>query len=169
MLRVREGAAVQKFEPILEFTEIIPTARIVTEDHGWRSKCLQRLIRLDLPVPKTVALPAQTVRAIAAGHTVDTAGILSVFGDGPLISVRPSPANPDWGGPATILNIGLNAKRHARLAETHGETAADALYVRFVQAYAIHVARLDPDLFEEIRPGKGALDEVLRLYQIETD
>ncbi len=164
-----KGAAVQKHDPILEYAEISPSARITAEDHGWRAKCLQRLIRLDLPVPKSVALPAATVRAIAAGYSVDTAGVLDLFGDGPLVSVRPSPANPDWGGPGTILNIGLNAKRHARLAETHGETAADALYVRFVQAYAIHVARLDPDVFEDIKPGPGALREVLRLYEIETD
>ena len=159
----------QKHDPILEYSEITPTTRIGTGEHGWRAKCLQRLIRLDLPVPKSVALPAATVRSIAAGHGVDAAGILDLFGDGPLVSVRPSPANPDWGGPATILNIGLNAKRHSRLAETHGEAAADALYVRFVQAYAIHVARLDPDVFEEVNPEPGALREVLRLYEIETD
>ena len=169
MLHRAKGAAVQKHDPILEFAEITPSAKIVTGDHGWRAKCLQRLVRLDLPVPKSVALPALTVRGIAAGHQVDTVAILDRFGDGPLISVRPSPANPDWGGPATILNIGLNEKRHARLAETHGETAADALYVRFVQSYAIHVARLDPDVFEDIKPGPGALREVLRLYEIETD
>ena len=169
MLRCAKGAAVQKHDPILEYAEITPATRIGAGEHGWRAKCLQRLIRLDLPVPKSVALPAATVRAIAAGHGVDAAGILDLFGDGPLVSVRPSPANPDWGGPATILNIGLNAKRHARLAETHGEAAADALYVRFVQAYAIHVARLDPDVFEEIKPEPGALREVLRLYEIETD
>ncbi len=169
MLHRAKGAAVQKHDPILDYAEITPSAKIATEGHGWRAKCLQRLVRLDLPVPKSVALPASTVRAIAAGHQVDTVAILDRFGDGPLVSVRPSPANPDWGGPATILNIGLNAKRHARLAETHGETAADALYVRFVQAYAIHVDRLDPDVFEEIKPGPGALREVLRLYEIETD
>lgn len=169
MLHRTKGAAVQKHDPILEFSEITPSAKIVTADHGWRAKCLQRLVRLDLPVPKSVALPALTVRSIAAGHQADTAAILDRFGDGPLVSVRPSPANPDWGGPATILNIGLNEKRHARLAETHGETAADALYVRFVQSYAIHVARLDPDVFEDIKPGPGALREVLRLYEIETD
>jgi pyruvate, orthophosphate dikinase len=160
---------VQKYDPILDYVEITPTAKVAAVDHGWRAKCLQRLIRLDLPVPKTVSLPAHTVRSIASGHAVDTAGILDLFGDGPLISVRPSPANPDWGGPATILNIGLNAKRHARLAETHGEAAADALYVRFVQAYAIHVARLDPDVFEDVKPGPGALRDVLRLYEAETD
>ncbi len=164
-----KGAAVQKHDPIPEFTQISPSAGIATATHGWRAKCLQRLVRLDLPVPKSVALPATTVRAIAAGHGVDANGVLEHFGDGPLISVRPSPANPDWGGPATILNIGLNAKRHARLAETHGETAADALFVRFVQAYAIHVARLDPDVFDSIKPGPGALREVLRHYEAETD
>ena len=111
----------QKHDPFPDFVLISPSAQISTASHGWRAKCLQRLVRLDLPVPKSVALPASTVRAIAAGHGVDAGGILDNFGDGPLISVRPSPANPDWGGPATILNIGLNAKRHARLAETHGE------------------------------------------------
>ena len=159
----------QKHEPFPEFAEISAGAEVRTADHGWRAKCLQRLIRLDLPVPKSVALPATTVRAIAAGHGVNAVGILDSFGDGPLISVRPSPANPDWGGPATILNIGLNAKRHARLAETHGEAAADALYLRFVQAYAIHVARLDPDAFDGLKPGPGALREALREYETETD
>ena len=159
----------QKKDTIPEYVDITPSAKVATEDHGWRAKCLQRLIRLEMPVPKSVSLPAQTVRAIAAGHGVNAAGVLDSFGDGPLISVRPSPADPEWGGPATILNIGLNAKRHARLAETHGEAAADSLYVRFVQSYAIHVARLDPDVFEDIKPGQGALRDVLRLYEIETD
>jgi pyruvate,orthophosphate dikinase len=160
---------VQKHDPIPDFVLISPSAQIATASHGWRAKCLQRLVRLDLPVPKSVAMPATTVRAIAAGHGVDAIGILDSFGDGPLISVRPSPANPDWGGPATILNIGLNAKRHARLAETHGEAAADALYLRFIQAYAIHVARLDPDVFDGLKPGPGALREALRHYEVETD
>jgi len=165
----QKDAAVQKHDPIPEYTEISPSAGISTPAHGWRAKCLQRLVRLDLPVPKTVALPAASVRAIAAGHGVDTQGVLSRFGDGPLISVRCSPVNPDWGGPATILNIGLNHKRHARLCETHGRAAADALYVRFVQAYAIHVARLDPDVFDEVKSGPGALTELLRRYEAETD
>ncbi|MES2667247.1 MAG: putative PEP-binding protein [Pseudomonadota bacterium] len=159
----------QKHDPIPEFAEITPSASIATTAHGWRAKCLQRLVRLELPVPKTVALPASTVRAIAQGHGVDAAGILEHFGDGPLISVRPSPANPDWGGPGTVLNIGLNAKRHSRLCETHGQAAADALYLRFVQGYAIHVARLDPDGFEDVKPGPGALRDVLRHYEAETD
>jgi pyruvate,orthophosphate dikinase len=160
---------VLKHDLLTDFTAITPSAAIATPNHGWRAKCLQRLIRLDLPVPGTVALPASTVRAIAAGQMVDCAGILAHFGPDPLISVRPSPENPDWGGPATILNIGFNASRHAKLAETHGQAAADALYLRFVQGYAVHVARLDPDMFEGTEPSPQALRDALRSYHLEMD
>ena len=109
------------------------------------------------------------MRAIAAGQQVDVAAILGHFGPEALISVRPSPSNPDWGGPATILNIGMNAARHAELAAIHGQQAADALYLRFVRSYATHVARLDPDMFE---PGAGPSDslrDALRSYESEMD
>jgi len=159
---------VQKHSP-LDYCEVTPSAAITPAAHGWRAKCLQRLVRLDLPVPMTVALPTQTVRAIAAGHTLDTRAILAHFGDAPLISVRPSPENPDWGGPGTVLNVGMNADRHAALVARHGQEAADALYLRFVQSYATHVARLDPDMFDDIKPGPNALDEALRQYEREMD
>ncbi|MFN4154681.1 MAG: putative PEP-binding protein [Paracoccaceae bacterium] len=153
----------------MAFTEVTPTARIDRVAHGWRAKCLQRLVRLDLPVPQTVALPALTVRAIAAGTQIDCAAILAHFGAGPLISVRPSPENPDWGGPATVLNIGLNAERHKELAARHGQQAADAIYLRFVQSYATHVARLDPDMFAATAPSPEAVTAALLVYATEMD
>ena len=159
----------QKNLQVSDFTELTPTADIRAADHGWRAKCLQRLIRLNLPVPETVALPAQTVRSIAAGHPIDIKSILSHFGASPLISVRPSPGNPDWGGPGTILNIGMNASRHQTLVKTHGREAADALYLRFVQTYATHVARLDPDMFETGHATPDALREALRHYEREME
>ena len=162
-------AAVQKMDVLPDFAEITPSARIQTSAHGWRAKCLQRLVRLDLPVPETVALPAATIRAIAAGHPVDVEAILAHFGTDTLISVRPSPVNPDWGGPATILNVGMNAARHAMLAERHGQAAADALYLRFVQAYATHVARLDPDMFDNRAASAEALRDALRVYELEME
>jgi len=149
--------------------EITASAEIATATHGWRAKCLQRLVRLELPVPTTVALSATLVRAIAGGQTAPSDAILRAFGAAPLVSVRPSPENPDWGGPGTILNIGLNAERHAALAATHGHEAADALYLRFVQSYAIHVARLDPDMFDASAPSPEALRAALRAYEAETD
>ena len=161
-----KGAAVQN---TIEYAEITPTTQMKSEAYGWRAKCLQRLIRLDLPVPKTVALPASTVRAIAQGTPVDTAAILNHFGTSPLVSVRPSPANPNWGGPGTILNVGMNAARHKALKNTHGQSAADAIFLRFVNAYATHVARLDPDLFEGGPNSAEALREALRTYEREMD
>lgn len=159
----------QKIDLISDFTEVTPSAAISTPRHGWRAKCLQRLVRLDLPVPRTVALPATAVRAIAAGQPVDAPALLRHFGEGTLISVRPSPENPAWGGPGTILNIGMNAARHARLAQTHGAEAADALYLRFVQTYSTHVARLDPDMFDRAAPGPEAMESALRVYEAEMD
>ncbi len=158
MVRPKRDAAVQKHDPMPEFEAVTPAARIATATHGWRAKCLQRLVRLDLPVPRTVAIPVQTVRAIAAGQKVDVAAILAHFGAGPLISVRPSPENPDWGGPATVLNIGLNPERHRRLTATHGAEAADALWLRFLQGFAVHVARLDPDMFDGLTSPAAALE-----------
>ena len=159
----------QKHDPILEYTEVTPSARIAALTHGWRAKCLQRLVRLDMPVPATVALPSATVRAIAQGALVDCAGILALFGPAPLVSVRPSPENPDWGGPATVLNIGLNAARHRALTATHGAEAANTLYLRFIQSYATHVARLDPDMFDVPVPSAEAIRDALRAYDAEME
>jgi len=152
-----------------DFAEITPTAPILRDSHGWRAKCLQRLIRLELPVPRTVALPAATVRAIAAGQMPDTAAILRLFGAEPLVTVRPSPENPDWGGPGSILNIGMTKARHRSLCASHGEVAANAIYLRFIQAYATHVARLDPDLFEATEPSDEVLRAALRAYEQERE
>lgn len=160
----------QKHIDIADFTEIEPTAPISVALHGERAKCLQRLLRLDLPVPKTVALSFPAVHRIAAGQMTDIAALLAGFGPAPLVSVRPSSQDPDWGGPGAILNIGMNAERHAALTKTLGQAAADALYLRFVQAYAVHVARLDAEEFE-MREGDAAtlLHDCLFAYEEETD
>ena len=76
----------QKHTDFAEFTLIEPSADVSTARHGWRAKCLQRLIRLDLPVPPTVALPCDSVRAIAAGQMPDTAKLRALFGAAPLVS-----------------------------------------------------------------------------------
>ena len=159
----------QKQHDFADYTAIEPQARIDSATHGWRAKCLQRLVRLGLPVPQSVALSFETVHAIAGGRMPDTARLLSLFNGGELVSVRPSSENTDWGGPGTILNIGMNDARHAQLAERHGEAAATRLYLQFVQVYSTHVARLDPDLFETGEPDAAALAEALRAYAGEMD
>ena len=69
---------------------ITQTALITTPTHGGRAKCLQRLVRLDLPVPRTVALSFEMVHKIAAGEAPDMAEILDTFGEEDLLCVRNS-------------------------------------------------------------------------------
>ena len=151
-------------------TLITPSAPISTPSHGGRAKCLQRLVRLDLPVPRTVALSFDTVHRIAAGEMPDVPAILAEFAPGALLCVRPSSEDPDWGGPGSVLNIGMNDAAFVEFSERMGPALASDLYKRFVTAYAIHVARLDPDVFEEIdSPGQEGLSDVLRCYEEEAE
>lgn len=152
--------------PIL--TRITPSAKIDRSSHGWRAKCLQRLIRMELPVPASFSLPHAIVQMIAAGQAVDLDPLNILFAqeDG-LVSVRPSAMNPEWGGPGTVLNVGINDETHARLGKRIGQDNADAIYLSFVQSYAINIARLDPDMFSQ--SGTNALAEALRNYRDEMD
>ncbi|MGB0799023.1 MAG: putative PEP-binding protein, partial [Planktomarina sp.] len=138
--------------------------------YGGRAKCAQRLIRLDMPLPTTVAISFDAVREIASGNFIDLTNVLPHFPAGKLLSVRPSTASPDWGGPGAILNIGMNDVNFATLCDDLGEEAAAMLYLRFINSYATHVARLDPDAFDD--PENPSADDVataLVAYEDEAD
>ena len=158
-------------QPIFQdVTLITPTARMSPAVHGGRAKCLQRLIRLGMPVPTTLALSFDAVFRCAKGRLPDVATLLEPFGAQPLLSVRPSSQEPDWGGPGAILNIGMNDATYARLCDRVGTEAATALYVRFVQSYAVHVARLDPDAFDFPKmKTTDALQVALDTYEFEAE
>ena len=168
MLRAIEGDAAVQNNP--HTTLITATAPVSAETHGGRTKCLQRLVRLDLPVPRTVGLSFDAVHKIARGDMPDMALLLSPFEAGELLCVRPSSADPDWGGPSAVLNIGMNDARRSEFAQRLGEEAAASLYARFVHSYSVLVARLDPDVFDEIgMEGQASLSAALRAYEEETD
>ncbi len=169
MLRVqqRKGIPVHR-NP--HTTLITPDAPVAATTHGGRAKCLQRLVRLELPVPRTVALSFEAVHRLAEGDMPDLAAIVDQFRPDTLLCVRPSSGDPDWGGPGAVLNIGMNDARHGELCDRIGAGAASALYLRFVQSYAIHVARLDPDAFDQVGDGGAqALSQTLRTYEEEAD
>ncbi len=159
-------------QPLVQepFTLVMPGAAMSAAVHGGRAKCLQRLSRLELPVPTTVALSFDAVHGIATGRLPDVAKILSHFGAEPLLSVRPSSLDPDWGGPGAILNIGMNDALHRRLCAEVGEEAATRLFLRFIQSYAVHVSRLDPEPFDlPEHADAAALRAALDAYEYETD
>ena len=154
----------------LDYELITPSARIATATHGGRAKCLQRLLRLELPVPKTVAISFSGVHSIAAGNFEDLPEILSNFNNNDLLCVRPSSESPDWGGPSAIMNIGMNNLRYEELKQKLGADAASSIYINFVQAYSLHVARLDPDIFNPVETqNSAALAKVLEIYESETE
>ncbi len=162
-----KGAAVQNDPHI---TMVTQTAPIANDTHGGRAKCLQRLVRLDLPVPQTVALSFDAVHRIAEGQMPDIDAIVAQFPEDALLCVRPSSQDPDWGGPGAVLNIGITDANFEHFASLMGEDAASTLYTRFIQGYAIHVARLDPDMFDEVTGGgRGAMQASLSAYEAETE
>lgn len=149
---------------------VTKAAAITTPTHGGRAKCLQRLVRLDLPIPRTVALSFEMVHKLASGELSDISDILSTFEEEDLLCVRPSSESPDWGGPGAVLNVGMNDENYRKLRSSLGEQAAAKIYFRFVQGYSVHVARLDPEIFDHIEgQGKSALDEALTAYEDETE
>lgn len=151
-------------------TLVTPGAPIATETHGGRAKCLQRLARLDLPVPKTVALSFTAVQRIAEGQLPDIDRILEQFPEDALLCVRPSSEDPDWGGPGAVLNIGMNDARFRVLSEMLGEDAAAEVCRRLVESYAVHVDRLDPDMFDDVTAtGLAGLREAMDAYEAEMD
>ena len=160
----------QQYATYHDITRVTPSAPMHASVHGGRAKCLQRLVRLDMPVPTTVALAFDQVRRIAKGEMPDLARILMHFDDAPLLSVRPSSQDPDWGGPGAVLNIGMNDAQFTAMRDTVGVVAAAKLYIRFVQTYAIHVARLDPEAFHfPDLTGEHALQANLEAYEFEAD
>jgi pyruvate,orthophosphate dikinase len=164
----KEGAAVQQNNR--DITLITADAPISAETHGGRAKCLQRLVRLELPVPRTVALSFDAVKRIAAGKMPDMRALLAQMDDVGLFCVRPSSEDPDWGGPRAVLNIGMSDAACDRLSKRIGHEAAAQLYLRFVQSYATHIARLDPDMFEDVPEDADAgLAMALHLYEEETE
>ena len=161
------GAAMQN-DP--DTTLVTQTAKIAAATHGGRAKCLQRLVRLELPVPKTVALSFDAVSRIGKDELPDIEAVLAQFPKNALLCVRPSSEDADWGGPSAVLNIGMNGDVHRDMCEQLGEEAATAMYTRFVQSYAVHVARLDPDMFDDVRgEGDEGLADTLRAYEAETE
>lgn len=69
-----------------------------------------------------------------------------------------------------MLNIGLNDETHASLCEQIGEDAATRMYMRYIQAFAVEVARLDPEEFYlPDHPSADALKRMLGTYESEMD
>ena len=70
---------------------------------------------------------------------------------------------------AFMVSTLADAAQRKRLRQSFAQDAADALYLRFVQGYSTHVARLDPDMFENGKSAAEALKDSLRHYEREME
>jgi pyruvate,orthophosphate dikinase len=146
--------------------------------YGARAATVVNLMQSDLPIPKGWAFSSDTVAKFHRSEFPKQWPMASAFEQGRLVSLRASPIERDWGGPETLLNVGMNWDVHKKLCGPLGKAATDALYFRFVQDFATQVARLDSEDFDALidqSMGEDGVDydQALRmslaLYEQETD
>ncbi len=113
---------------------------------GERAARLGRMMALGLPVPDGVALPFDTVSAVASGAPLP----VLPGGIGPIVALRGSAGDGSWGRPQSILNLGLCDAVLPSLSEKIGEKGALEAYARAIRSYAVRVRGLDPEDFENL-------------------
>jgi pyruvate,orthophosphate dikinase len=158
--------------------KLVSGADVPAEVYGARASAVVKLLKSDLPIPKAWAFSSETVHKFQRSEFPDEWCVSEALDAGRLVSLRPSPIEREWGGPETLLNIGMNWKMHKQLCKPLGKPAADALYFRFVQDFATKVARLDSEDFDSLvdqSMDNGAVDYgqalnlSLQLFEQETD
>ena len=112
-------------------------------------------------MPEFCAVSFDVMRQVAMGRQFSAAKLLSNFGQMDLLVIRSSPECASWGGAKPIANIGMNSSRVEALAARFGEAQASATFANFVHTFAIDVAGLDPEFFDEL--AEADLSEAERL------
>ncbi|MCY4302731.1 MAG: PEP-utilizing enzyme [Aestuariivita sp.] len=142
-------------------------ARVKTSTHGWRAELLQKLVRFECPVPKTLSLSFSTVEKIATDPEFCVASIIQCFDDKVLFCVRPSPENAAWGGPNAILGVGMTEAKYDRLKRECGVKVASRLFLRSIQSLASAVEGVDFDFMGLLEATDG-VSEALKIFEDET-
>ena len=117
--------------------------------YGRKAANLSRLAGLGMPVKPGFAVAAEVVSdladrgAAALGPGFEAA--LAGLAPGALLALRASPGRKEWGGPATLLNLGASVEG---LEPRIGPRAARDATRRLIHAFAVHVGHADPEAFE---------------------
>ena len=130
---------------------------------GQRAERLGRMCALGLPVPPGLALNFETVAGLAEGaHPPDLPADV-----GPIVALRASPQDRRWGGPQSILNLGLCDAVLPRLSHAIGARGALEAYRRAIRSYAVRVGGLDPEDFDNLYYDHSKLNPSLRVQDLE--
>ena len=158
--------------------KLVRGADVPASIYGARAATVVDMMQSDLPIPQGWAFTCETVAKFQRSEFPKEWPLAEALKMGRLVSLRASPIERDWGGPETLLNMGMNWDTHAKLCKPLGKSATDALYFRFVQDFATQVARLDSEDFDELLDKSSgpdgidyahALEMSLSLYEQETD
>ncbi|NNU80240.1 pyruvate, phosphate dikinase [Halovulum dunhuangense] len=114
--------------------------------YGARADRMGRMAALGLPLPPGVVLDFATVASIAEG------GPIPCIPDpiGPILALRASAGNRRWGGPQSILNVGLSDATLPALIDKIGARGALEAYRRAIRSYAVRVEGMDPEDFDNL-------------------
>ncbi|MEM7243173.1 MAG: pyruvate, phosphate dikinase [Pseudomonadota bacterium] len=165
----------------LEFEDCIAldgTQAVEASIYGARAAALVELRSAGLQIPRAWAFSVDCTKRFARADFPDQWPIATALDHGKLLSLRASPVDRHWGGPRSILNLGMTAKMRDQMAKDSSATVANAIYFRFIQDFATKVSKLDGEDFEAIldRSRKDgvpdyakAADAALGFYEAEMD
>ena len=114
---------------------------------GQKAHTINRLCRRGLPVPEGYAISAEAVARIAASGFPDSLDLGRIVEHGKLVAIRPSPVSRSWGGPRTLVNIGMTREVAQTLAPSMGALPAARAFCHFVQEYAVSIKCQDAEAF----------------------
>ncbi|MFT6774825.1 MAG: pyruvate,orthophosphate dikinase [Paracoccaceae bacterium] len=119
---------------------------------GEKAQSLAGLAAIGAPTRPGFAIAADAVACIPSDGAAAVADALAAaaprLAAGALLALRASPAQAAWGGPPTLLNIGVTEASLPSLAARIGARAAQDLYRRVIQSFAVGAMDADPDAFE---------------------
>jgi len=139
---------------------------------GARGARLARLAALGLPVPAALVYPPALVDAIATGAAVDWPSALK----GQALTLRAAPQQAEWGGPESVLPIGVADDTLDGFIAELGEDAALRLRLQTIRrlgaalsgapASSIAASVRGDETADELRP---RIAEALAAYHDDTD
>jgi pyruvate,orthophosphate dikinase len=134
---------------------------------GEKAASLAALVAMGAPTMPALAIDQAAVARIPCdGPSAAVAALAAAvprLASGTLIAMRASAVNAVWGGPPTLLNIGVTQSRLPAIAARIGARAAQDLYRRMIQSFAVGAMDADPDAFE------GLLHDALKDHGAATE
>lgn len=118
------------------------------ERFGVRAHRLSQVAAAGLRVPPGVVIA--NAEAAARDKDVLRAALSGVLKEGQLYALRASPGAAEWGGPYTLLALGMNDEVYAETASKLGAEVAAELYRRAIVTFAIAVKSLDGEPFNAL-------------------